>query len=388
MAYDRSQPRQGLGEPTHAIGASRSRARGSSCAGPAFALGALALCALWAGFAAALLALTVGSAASAGPGCQSAEDASLPVGPGVVVAATVYSGAGLGAYGAGLAGHLAFAELGLHSEADTNRTHADRIGRALGLGGPLAPFTRLDVTAPNGRTVLAEKRDIGMGGPPIAGHERAIDLWTSTRQALGLPPDWSGLVRVSLPPGETLATETGVPAPSAGEPVAGSNAAPGCAHGSVGASEVGQRIVAIARSQLGAAEQPDGSNCTIYGPCEPWCALFVTWVWQRAGVAIPRLGFSGAIYDWAARSGRVLPPGARPQPGWAALIGSGPAGTATSVHVAIVESVLADGDITLINGNFANRVMRTGPCLPRAAALGGADGCEEPGPIYAYAAPE
>jgi hypothetical protein len=58
------------------------------------------------------------------------------------------------------------------------------------------------------------------------------------------------------------------------------------------------------------------------------------------------------------------------------------------LHVAIVESVLADGEITLINGNFAGSVMRTGPCQAVGAQLAAPGGCEEPGPIYAYASPE
>jgi hypothetical protein len=156
----------------------------------------------------------------------------------------------------------------------------------------------------------------------------------------------------------------------------------------VGFSETGARIVQIARGELGVGEHPPASNCTLYGPCEPWCALFTTWVWRRAGVKIPSLGFSGAIYGWAAGHTSVHSPSSRPQPGWAALFGSGPADAATSLHVGIVESVLPNGEITLINGNFADSVMRTGPCEPARAQLAGSDGCEEPGPLYGYAAPE
>ena len=144
----------------------------------------------------------------------------------------------------------------------------------------------------------------------------------------------------------------------------------------------------MARSQLGAREQPPGSNCTVYGPCEPWCAALATWVWRRAGIEIPSLGFSGAIYSWAQGHTHVYPAGATPRPGWAALFGSGPASAATSLHVGIVENVLPHDEITLINGNFADSVMRTGPCHPADAQRFGAGGCEEPGPIYAYASPD
>ncbi len=59
-------------------------------------------------------------------------------------------------------------------------------------------------------------------------------------------------------------------------------------------------IVAEAASQIG--PDPDsGYFCNPYGPCEPWCALFVTWAWRRGGVPIPSYGFVGSIYYWAAR---------------------------------------------------------------------------------------
>lgn len=326
----------------------------------------------------------VGGSLAAETSCETGTGLTVPEGDGVLVAATVYSGSGAGAYGGGLAGHYTFAELGLWSESDVDRAHADRIGVALGLGRGLAPYTQLEIRAPDGRVVIAEKRDVGMGGPPIDGRPRAIDLWTSTRLALGLPADWSGLVRVRAPAGDALGAEAGSLTPAASSsptPLAGE-----C--GTVLASELGARIVQVARSQLGVREQPLGSNCTSYGPCEPWCALFTTWVWRHAGVDIPSLAFSGAIYDWALRHTRVYPASARPRPGWAALFGSGPQDTNTSLHVGIVESVLPNDDITLINGNFADAVVRTGPCQPAEAQLGGTHGCEEPGPLYGYAAPE
>jgi CHAP domain len=363
--------------------APRRRARRALCVGVA----AGAAVGLTAAFLALTIAATLGWYLAAQAGCETGSDVTMPAGGGVLVAATVYSDSGAGAYGAGLAGHYGFAELGLWSESDGDRSHADRIGIALGLGRALAPYTELEIRAPNGRVVIAEKRDVGMGGPPIDAHARAIDLWTSTRAALGLPADWSGLVRVQAPLGGVLNAEAGPPGPSggaSGHPAATS----GCGAGDVPASEVGMRIVQVARTQLGLHEQPLRSNCTPYGPCESWCALFVTWVWRHAGVDIPSLAFSGAVYDWAIRHARVYPPTAHPRPGWAALFGSGPQDTSTSLHVAIVDNLLPGGEITLINGNFADAVMRTGPCSAANAHRSGAGGCEEPGAIYAYAAPE
>jgi len=355
---------------------------------PTLALGVGVVCvfSLLTAFVALAIVTVTGAFLAAGEDCGTGLGVTLPTGRSVLLAATVYSGSGPGAYGSGLAGHYSFAELGLWSETDTDRAHADRIGIALGVGAALAPYTRLQIEAPNGRTVIAEKRDVGMGGPPIEGHLRAIDLWTSTRVALGLPVDWSGLVRVSPAADGSLTTEAAAPALAA-DPAAAAGARE-CEESVAPASQSGERIVEVARSQLGVRARPPGSNCTVYGPCEPWCALFTTWVWRTADIGVPSLGFSGAIYSWARAHSRVYPPTVIPRPGWAALFGSGPENPSSSLHVAIVESVLPDDEITLINGNFDEAVMRTGPCHPADAQLPGQGGCEEPAPIYAYAAPD
>jgi hypothetical protein len=312
--------------------------------------------------------------------CEASVGTTLPLGSGTVVAATVYDDEGAGAYGLGLAGHYPYAELGLHSATDTDRQDADRIGVALGLGRALAPLTPLEIRAPNGRSVIAEKRDIGMGGPPIDGHPRAIDLWTTTREKLGLGPDWSGLVRIAPGPRGELTAETSALS-EASDPLTGSGGE--CGAGSVSVSGADRRIVEIASEEVGYTHESPGYYCTKFGPCEEWCALFVTWVWAKAGITIPSLAFSGAVYNWAKENTHVYPPSARPQPGWAVLFGSGPENPETSLHVAIVESVLPDGQITIINGDFGGKVVRTGPCAP-AEATGP---CKAPGPIYGYASP-
>jgi hypothetical protein len=186
----------------------------------------------------------------------------------------------------------------------------------------------------------------------------------------------------------------------------GEEQGPLCAARIDGAS--GSEIVRIAESQLGRTESPPGSNCSPYGPCEQWCALFVAWVWQRAGVPLrggtAPYAYSGSIYEWAAahegrfslpgvgaapgeppfstaepNGARVLSPTATPMPGDAVLFGSGPT---ASDHIAIVERVFADGEITTIDGNYGDRVVRVGPFLPAQAVRSG-----EPAPIYGYVQP-
>jgi len=318
-------------------------------------------------------------------GCQAGQATTLPAGSGTVVGATVYDDPGSGAYGLGLAGHLPYAELGLWSATDTDRAHANLLGSALGLGRPLAPLTALTILGPRGRRVRAQKRDIGrgQGSRTLAGHAFAIDLWTTTRIALGLAANWSGLVRVSA--GANGLTAEASTANANADPGA-SLPGGGCSSGSVEIDPGAQSIVRIAQRELASGASVENGLCLKYGPCtsEAWCALFATWVWRQAGVRIPSMAASNEPYLWAASHTHAYGPDTAPRPGWMAFFGSGPQDTSTSLHVGIVEKVLSDGEITLINGNFHNgHIVRTGPCAP-AQAQGA---CYEPGPIYGYASP-
>ena len=141
-------------------------------------------------------------------------------------------------------------------------------------------------------------------------------------------------------------------------------------------------IVRVAESQVGQGEHPPGSQCTIYGPCEEWCSLFASWVWQHAGVPLPGptalYGNSGALYTWVAEhGGHVLPPSARPSPGDALFYGSSPS---DSLHVGIVVRVQPNGQITTVEGNYAGQVTRVGP-FASSHPVG------ERAPIYGYAEP-
>jgi hypothetical protein len=144
----------------------------------------------------------------------------------------------------------------------------------------------------------------------------------------------------------------------------------------------GSQIVKVAESQLGKGEEPPGSDCTIYGPCEEWCSLFASWVWQHAGVPLPgstaAYGYSGSLYTWAKEhGGRVLPPTAIPAPGDAIFYGTGPS---DSAHVGIVAQVLPDGEVVTVEGNYAGHVTRVGPFHP-------SNPVGEKAPVYGYALP-
>jgi hypothetical protein len=128
-----------------------------------------------------------GSAAAAGP---------VPLGPpgtGQLVGATEYGGPGdpssgiVGASGSNLLSHPdSYAELG-----------GESLQTATAIGG-LPYMTPLRITW-GGRSTIAYKRDFGLGGPPVAGLPRAIDLWWLLAQRLGIPYEggrWSGPVRI------------------------------------------------------------------------------------------------------------------------------------------------------------------------------------------------
>jgi hypothetical protein len=273
---------------------------------------------------------------------------------------------------------MAFAELGLPSASDPNPYDARNLGTALGYGKALPFHTTVQITA-NGKSVVAEKLDVGEGGPPVGDppHQRDIDLWWQTAQALGVDPtgsgQWSGLVTVQLVklPTTPLASEAGTDPPATSS----------CSTATVSAS--GSTIVQIAQSQLGVYDGGDFCSPYSHGRCEEWCSDFLVWVWQHAGINIPDYPFSGNVYTWGQHNTQVLPPTATPAPGDAVEFGTGSQSSSTSVHVGIVENVFPNGEITVINGDFDHHVERSGPFAPAQAAANGGSGS----PIYGYVVP-
>jgi hypothetical protein len=135
--------------------------------------------------------------------------------------------------------------------------------------------------------------------------------------------------------------------------------------GSYGGQSPGQRIVAVAETQVGQTEQPPGSNespaiaqyrTATAGaiPGAPWCAYFASWAARQAGEPLGSqgqgLGAVSEIWSWAQGVGRAMPnsPGVVPTPGDLIVFGG--------EHVGIVRRVLSDGDIETIEGNYENKV--------------------------------
>lgn len=113
-----------------------------------------------------------------------------------------------------------------------------------------------------------------------------------------------------------------------------------------------EKVLSIARGELGVMEQPANSNKVKYntwyygrevsGAVYPWCMAFVQWVFAQAGAKLPYLTAScSALLNWYKknRPGSVVK---YPQPGDIIIYNFG--------HTGIVESV-GKGTITAIEGN-------------------------------------
>ncbi|MGA9860265.1 MAG: hypothetical protein WBQ18_20530, partial [Solirubrobacteraceae bacterium] len=146
-----------------------------------------------------LLVLAVlAGAPTAGAGCalRSPSVTLAPAAGGREVGASEYGGPGdpssgtVGASGVDLLRHPdSFAELG-----GVTFTSADAMG-----GLPYMTPVRVSW---GGHSAIAYKRDFGLGGAPVDGLPRVIDLWWQFAGALAIPyvsGRWSGTVRVSRP---------------------------------------------------------------------------------------------------------------------------------------------------------------------------------------------
>jgi hypothetical protein len=137
-----------------------------------------------------------------------------------------------------------------------------------------------------------------------------------------------------------------------------------------GGGAVGKKVLDRARSQLGYHEGPGNANK--YGPKGYWCANFTTWVWQKSGVDIGILPFTGDVYEWGQDRGLAYGKNSLEQarPGDVLLFGTGPQSPQTSTHIGIVESVHGN-QVTLIEGNSADQVRRVTHTLSSSTFYGG-----------------
>jgi cell wall-associated NlpC family hydrolase len=191
----------------------------------------------------------------------------LGPGQGEAVGATEYGGPGdpssgtIGSSGVDLTTHPdSYAELG-GTSFDT----------ATAMGG-LPYQTPLRITWGD-HSAIAYKRDIGLGGGPIDGLSRRIDLWWQFAQALGVPYEdglWSGAVRVQRPPatgaGDLLGQAAMVAAPLPTAAPAPAQAGAGCPPALTGAHPT--PLTSGPRARLlsdGLAEAPASAPAVVKG---------------------------------------------------------------------------------------------------------------------------
>src|SRR5690242_11644007 len=145
-----------------------------------------------------------------------------PPGSGQIVGATEYGGPGdptsgvVGSSGANLLDSPdSYAELG----GTTFET-------ATAMGG-LPYLTPLRISWGE-HSAIAYKRDIGLGGAPIDGLPRVLDLWWELAGRLGIPYDdglWSGPVQIARPPAAGAGDVLGQASAAAGALIAANPAA-------------------------------------------------------------------------------------------------------------------------------------------------------------------
>lgn len=118
------------------------------------------------------------------------------------------------------------------------------------------------------------------------------------------------------------------------------------------------KVLQVAQSQIGYKESPKNSNKTKYGKAyginsQPWCAIFVWWVFTQANC--PELFFGGkksaycpTIADYYIAKKQTVSKGSG-KPGDIVLFDWNHSGA--SDHIGIIEKKNSDGSYTCIEGN-------------------------------------
>ncbi len=115
-----------------------------------------------------------------------------------------------------------------------------------------------------------------------------------------------------------------------------------------------KELLAIARKELGNTESPAGSNRTKYGKWfgldgNPWCLMFIMWVFAQLGVQLPkRTASCGDLMRAAQAAGCWVTTGFQPGD---VVIYDFSGQRKTTQHCGIVEAVLPDYGVQAIEGN-------------------------------------
>jgi hypothetical protein len=122
----------------------------------------------------------------------------------------------------------------------------------------------------------------------------------------------------------------------------------------------GNAAAAIAEARRHVGYSESGVDCNMFSsglgrPCQGWCADFVNYVWDKAGFDVAGLNGSPDSFLAVGRQRGTFKSGmnAAAAPGDAVIWGNGSPG---APHIGMVTEVLSDGRITVIHGNYEDRV--------------------------------
>lgn len=132
----------------------------------------------------------------------------------------------------------------------------------------------------------------------------------------------------------------------------------------------GEKVIAIAKNEIGVTEVPFNTNKTKYGQWfglngVAWCGIFVSWCYDKAGFPLGNIGFSKGFagcqtaYDHFKKSGELT---TDPQPGDIVLFDWN--GDKRYDHVGIFVSWKAKGKtFNTVEGNTSPTNASNGGCV-------------------------
>jgi CHAP domain len=120
-------------------------------------------------------------------------------------------------------------------------------------------------------------------------------------------------------------------------------------------------VIGLARKQLGIGESPADSNrnkfTAWYGVATPWCAIFVSWLFETVGAEglVKKAAWCPDQARWFQDRNRW---GKKPKKGAIVYFDWRNPGSSGFNHVGIVEAVRSNGTFVTIEGNWSNAVRR------------------------------
>lgn len=142
-----------------------------------------------------------------------------------------------------------------------------------------------------------------------------------------------------------------------------------------------ERVIELARSQIGVTENPPNSNNVIYntwyyghpvsGSAYAWCCVFIEWLYKSEPDMILRTASCSALLNWCRKNGMIVD---KPQMGDWCFMKFNKDSKALAEHIGIVDKAKAIKDVYNIEGNTSEkgsqdnggavlRKHRTGKCI-------------------------